>query len=169
MFCVPQRIGIHKDRWKKTSGNNTAGELKVLENSLDFFFLGPQGPLRRPAKPQLSFRKLWLSPLLGSFTSSMRLSRRQGCQCWLPFSVPMAKELGETGFYRFQQPCWKKKTARRYACMHAGAFVDRLCRIDQLPLYVSFHGQLCRVCFLHGPAFSHSSSLFSPKSMFFSG
>ena len=36
---------------KKTSGNNTAGELKVLENSLDIFFLGPQGPPRRPAKP----------------------------------------------------------------------------------------------------------------------
>ena len=33
---------------EKTSGNNTAGELNVLENSLDFFFLGPQGPLRRP-------------------------------------------------------------------------------------------------------------------------
>ena len=94
MFSVPQRSGIHQDRRKKTSGNNTAGELKVLENSLDFFFLGPQGPLRRPAKPQLSFRKLRLSPLLSSFTSSMRLSRLKGRQCWLPFSVPMAIELG---------------------------------------------------------------------------
>ena len=65
---------------KKRSGNNTAGELKVLENSLDFFSLRPQGPLRQPAKPQLSFRKLRLSPLQCSFTSSMRLSvsRRQG-------------------------------------------------------------------------------------------
>ena len=97
MFSVPQRIrsGIHKTGEKKTFGNNTAGELKVLKkNSLDFFFLGPQGPLRRPAKPQLSFHKLRRSLLLGSFTSSMRLSGRQGRQCWLPYSVPMAIELG---------------------------------------------------------------------------
>ena len=48
----------------------------------------------------------------------------------------------------------KKKTARRYACMHvhAGAFVDRRCRIDHLLLYLSF--QLCRVSFLRGLAFS---------------
>ena len=78
---------------KKRSGNNTAGELKVLENSLDFFSPGPQGPLRRPAKPQLSFRKLRLSPLQGSFTSSMWLSRRLGRSWELPFSVPMAMEI----------------------------------------------------------------------------
>ena len=35
----------------------------------------------------------------------MRLSKRQGRLCWLPFSVPMAIELGKTGLYRFQQPC----------------------------------------------------------------
>ena len=40
---------------KKRSGNDTAGELKVLENNLDFFFLEPQRPLRRPASPQSSF------------------------------------------------------------------------------------------------------------------
>ena len=33
-----------------------------------------------------------LSPLLGSLTSSMRLSRRQGRSCQLPFSVPKAME-----------------------------------------------------------------------------
>ena len=48
--------------------------------------------------------------------------------------------------------------------MHAGAFVDRRCRIDQLPLYVSF--QLCRVCFLRGLAFSQQLSVFSKVDVF---
>ena len=46
--------------------------------------------------------------------------------------------------------------------MHAG--VDRRCRIDQLPLYVSF--QLCRVCFLRGLAFSQLLSVFSKVDVF---
>ena len=45
---------------EKRTGNNTAGELRVLENSLGFFYLGPQGSLRRPARPQLSFHKLFV-------------------------------------------------------------------------------------------------------------
>ena len=71
---------------KERSRNNTAGELKILENSLDFVFLGP---LREPAKPQLSFRKVRLFPLFGSFTSLMRLSREQGQSCYQPISVYM--------------------------------------------------------------------------------
>ena len=39
-FSAPQRSGIHKDRWKKRSENNTAGEFKVLEKTLISSFLG---------------------------------------------------------------------------------------------------------------------------------
>ena len=53
-----------------------------------------------------------------------------------------------------------------HACMHAGVFVDRRCRIDRLriPLYASF--QLCRVCFLLGLAFSQWLSVFSKVDVF---
>ena len=81
LFSSSAKRNPQKKTGEKNSENNSAGELKVLENSLDFLSLGPQGPLRQPAKPQSSFRKLRLSPLLGSFTSSMRLRRHQGRQC----------------------------------------------------------------------------------------
>ena len=46
----------------------------------------------------------------------------------------------------------EKETARQYARMQTSASIDRRCRIDQLPFYVSF--QLCLVCFLRGLVFS---------------
>ena len=59
----------------------------------------------------------------------------------------------------------KKQLDGMNACMHAGAFVDRRCRIDQLPLYMSF--QLCRVCFLRGLVFAQQLSVFSKVDVFF--
>ena len=57
---------------KKRSGNNTARELKVLENSLDFFFFGPQGPLSRARQAKVvvsqasPFSSPWIVHKLGA-------------------------------------------------------------------------------------------------------
>ena len=104
------------------------GELKVLENSLDFFSLGPQGPLCRPAKPQFgrfasfvfllsqvhsqaqcdcqSVKDAHRAAIFSSYGNETRLDR------FIPVSTALLKKK-------------KQLDGVHHACMHASTCVDR--------------------------------------------
>ena len=159
---------------KKTSGNNTAGELKVLENSLSFFFLRPTSQATVVVSQASSFsssrfvhklnatvkasRTLMLAALFSSYGNRTRLDR------FIPVSTALLKKKNSSTVCMHACRCLRRSSVSNRSATALRFFPALSCLLSSWSSFLTV-----ALCFLQSRSFSRQRAKIFKKVCLFLG